>query len=1393
MDGESSGLQLLSRFVARCHESGEREGSLQAATLFVDVSGFTATTESLMAHGKGGAVVLTRAIESVFAPIVAAVHAFDGEVVTFAGDACLALFPGGADAVRRAVAAARELLAALEDRAEQETPFGPVRFATRAGVGSGVVQWGRSGPDDGTQVAWFLGAAQLRATDAQAQAPVGTFAIHREALALVREALVVTPLDDDVSRVDDLREPTPARTPAVWEPAPETLAAYVPAVIRERGHHREFRRAFAVFLSVRDVGSKRDVDAVLGPFLHEVDRLGGVLIHAEAADKGFVVAALWGAPVSREQDAQRALEAVLSLRAALGPERWARVRVGAAHRRMFTGVVGGAGRGVYTCYGLGMNLAARLATSAPWGHIWVDPELAREASDRFLLTAKGAHTFKGLSASVAVHALIDRSPWTTESRFRGGLVGRDEELGLLAEAVAPGLGLVEDERDGIAAALVVGEPGIGKSRLVAALSERLQRHHGVSWVQLPCDELDRTPHRPIRRGLAALTGQSRHATPEVNLAALEQHVGEVLRELDYLLARDPADDGPVAMARRAARLALPMVVPSLAEMLDLPTTDGLWDDRDAALLHEHRIEALVVLFRVMLAIRPVVLAIEDVQWLDLDASRLLAQVLERLDGQLAVVITSRPLPFAAPEHPSTWASDVLATTVVSLDTLDDAAIGALVTDRIGGLASARLRRLLMARSQGNPLFAEQVLLHLSDAGLLVRNGGGVDVVSDRVAETVPSTLEDLLVARLDRLPVAVGEVVRAASVLGAEFELSVLEHVVDEPEVVADGVVAATEASVWSMVRQQWVAFRHALLRDAAYQLQLPGRLAVLHARAAGAIEKLHVDAMRRWYAVIAHHREAAGQLASAAAAYARAAEVAREQYAFDAAVGLYRQALSLEADQVRRWALEDALVEVLYVHNDWDTLIVEAERSMRVRAGRDRLAWGRLAVWRGRVHARVAELDELDALLTPLEELLAGRTGREARWLLGMSALVRAEGARTRGGHGEGLEEARRASEVFRELGETDLEVQARCVVGSLHWRYDELDASYDTFVGIALRAAEAEMPRAEGHAKLEMAEVERVRRHFDEALALHTEALEIHRRCRSRSGIASSLNNLGLTYSDMGRYDEALAHFEDALAHRSSFVDPDAVSATLQNVGQVLWRQRRTREARVWFERSLAMAVAHQFEDGIASATNNLGAVCATLGDWLSAREHFRAALRIRRSVGCRVGVASALYNLGYTALHLGELDRARRHFTEATGVWDDLGMRGWAPRGLSMLGWIAALDERCDDARLHLDGAFARISEEGDLEQGLAWLAVGRMLAADPDVDVSALGPHAGAIAWVEEGIRRAREARYAETLVPGLYLLAELTGDAGHADEADRLAVDSGNPGLRRGRSAEAARG
>jgi class 3 adenylate cyclase/tetratricopeptide (TPR) repeat protein len=765
---------------------------------------------------------------------------------------------------------------------------------------------------------------------------------------------------------------------------PNHLAAKI--ITARQALEGERRQVTVLFADI--VGSTATAEGLDPEEMHSImDRCVRLLLEHVHRYEGTVnqftgdgIMALFGAPIAHEDAPERAVHAALGMQAAvrqfgdaLHEERGIefRMRIGINTGLVVVGRIGDDLRMDYTAIGDTTNVAARLQTAAAPGAILISDSTAKLVTGRFVTRPLGPLLLKGKSQPVLAHEVVralPRSPLVAPSTHGlTPLTARASELAALQnmfERVREGFGQV---------VFIVGEAGIGKSRLIHEFRTRLGG--AVTWLQGRCISFGRgIPMLPVIDAMKGAFGIEESdddptiiAKIHAGVVALGLEEGDTVEPcLRLLLAVDPGDERLRAMDAIARRFAT--------------------------------FDALKRFVLATAARQPLVLLVEDLHWIDPASDEFLTYTVDAVaTARVLLLCTYRP------GYRSNFGdrSYLNRLTLQALSPPEAAAMAAAMLDAAD--LPPEIRTLVAQKAEGNPFFIEEVIKSLLEVGALQRSEDGT-LTARRVSETViPNTIQDVIMARIDRLGEAPKRAIQVASVIGREFAVRLLQRASQ----LGDGVNQLVgELRALELIYEKFgvpelaYMFKHALTHEVAYESILVQRRKQLHHTIATAIEELYDDRLPEYWETLAHHFHRAEDWSKAFEYLVKAGDKARAAYANREAVHFYDRALEAGAH-----------------------LNIGAAQRAEILQGK---GWG---------HLCLSEFSESVEAYRLARELVTGAADRATiAALLGLALWYAHE-------FDLALEAADEALTLAATAGETRVEAEARCVVGIVRMVRGDLD----------------------------------------------------------------------------------------------------------------------------------------------------------------------------------------------------------------------------------------------------------------------------------------------------------------------------------------------------------------
>jgi class 3 adenylate cyclase/tetratricopeptide (TPR) repeat protein len=654
-----------------------------------------------------------------------------------------------------------------------------------------------------------------------------------------------------------------------------------------------------------------------------VDPAIRLMIDAALRYDGYVVQstgdgifALFGAPVAHEDHPQRALYSALRmqdevklyaerLRAEQGVNLQVRVGVNTGEV-VVRSITTGAGQTEYTPIGHSTSLASRLQTLANPGSIAVSETVRKLVEGYFLLKPLGPARIKGVSEPVNVHEVTGLGPLRTRLQRAAGrgltkFVGRERELEALRHAAEQAKG----GRGQVVAA--IAEAGAGKSRLYFEFTAKNQS----GWMAL--------------EAFSVTHGKASAYLPVIDLL----HNYFKIASEDNERTRREKVAGKITMLDRSLEDTLPYLFSLLG------IVDGLdpFAQMDGQIKKRRTLEAIKrIVLRESLN-QPLMVIFEDLHWIDEATQEFLNLLSDSLGtAKILLLVNYRP------EYSHQWSSKTYYTQL-RLDPLGVESAEEMLLALLGdGNDLIALKRLIIERTEGNPFFIEEIVQALFEDGILLRNGS-VKLAKSMNAVKVPTTVQAVLAARIDRLLAEEKELLQTLAVLGREFPLGLVKHVTLKPEDDLNRMLGQLQVAEFiyeqPAVGDVEYIFKHALTQEVAYNSLLADRRRALHEHAAHAIEEIYAQQPESHYGDLAHHFLRANNAAKAIEYAQLAAEEALNRGVYGEATGLIETALELidklpEGNDRLRAELALRGIESVIAHVSHGSASPERERAIR-------------------------------------------------------------------------------------------------------------------------------------------------------------------------------------------------------------------------------------------------------------------------------------------------------------------------------------------------------------------------------------------------------------------------------------------------------------------------------
>jgi len=1285
---------------------------LHGALLFADISGFTAMSERLSTLGREGAEQVTEIVNRYFGVMLQVLFAHGGDLFKFGGDALLAFFPDSESVPGslNSLFASWEMQRAMSAFHQVTTSLGAFPLQMKIGLNAGPIFAARLGTAAERQFV-VTGSTVNATARAESLAVAGQIlaspAVYQH-IAATRPSpdIRFDPGPSDHFLVEGITSTlVPAQTTArlaaaqVHQPgeppvdalrriltALDRLIPYLPAGLLPRlvsdpsrretsSEHRLVGILFANFMGATELtdrlgpGRADAIAQALNRYYvtmqQAIARYEGVVNKIDVSDHGDKLMALFGAPIAHEDDAERAVRAALDMQAAekdAGPILLSQ-RIGISTGLVFAGHVGSAERREYTVMGDEVNLAARLMSAAAQSELLLSGYVCRKVSPFFETADRGEVSLKGKSKPVPTYTIVKRRAQPEPVRgiqgLRSSLVGRDKEAAIIRDMLAAlciGRGSILS---------LIGEAGLGKSRLLAEWRTQANSCGELTWLESHCLSY----------------------TQNVSYSAFAKLVRDALG----ILEADNEYDIRVKLQRRMDELlpgeAQEDILPYLAHFLNLPLAGALAERvkyLEGEALQRQVFRAISILFERMAMQRPLVLIFDDLHWADSASLALVERCLAVTDRAPALICliyrSDRDRDCwalgqtAARDYPHRYSEIVLRPLDTQTGEDQQLARNLLALDELPLPLSQ-----LIARAEGNPFYIEEIIRTLMDAGAIARINSHWQLVREVDLQAVPHTLQGVIMTRIDRLLEEARRTLQLASVVGRTFRYQVLAWLASAAALAAHLDTSLVSLQRAALVRERTripeleYGFAQALFRDVAYESLLVRDRRVYHRLVGQRLEETNVGQKREEvYELLAHHYGLSDDQDKALTYLIKAGDKTRLAYANREAINLYRQAETLAQQLNRpqdRLAIAEGLGDVLFHVGQYDEALASYERALQTCEVLPRRADLHRRI--GAVHEKRSQYDAALASCAQGIELLSPDHEQSV-------AMARLLTLRSR---------------VHRQQGQCELAIV-------------ESERSLSILEGTAYYREIAEAHSVLGRAHYASGRPDQAIPHFEQGLVI----LE---HIGDEYGAAKIYNNLAIIYSqtDLAR---STGYFERVLQTMQRFGDVWGESTAYQNLGINCYECGDYARAIDHYRRSLDMKERLGDNLGIAQCHMNLGEAYRTQGNPAQAIVHLEKGLGIVQEIGASQDEMRGHRELAECYLEINQPDRALAACQEALEHAHKIGDRKEEGIVYRVLGNAYLQLRDTSSAITHLERSIAILSElNQEFDLGMALYDHARVL--------------------------------------------------------------------------------
>ncbi len=1248
---------LIPRFIAGNFARGIFSGNFQAGSLFVDISGFTGLTEKLSSYGQEGAEILSRLINEVFTPCIDSVYKRKGFITGFAGDSFTALFPWDDLST---LYTAREIKKHFIEKPKWDTRFGSYEIKASIGMSYGLCEWGIVGSGDKMSY-YFKGDCIDGCSLSEKHSGFMDIILDEKLYCRLKDIIKTEKVEGKFSKLIEISAgEKPKRATAYKSIKTDILKFFVPVQLLENRPLDELRDVVSIFVSFRNIeDSHESLNEFSKNLLKTVSLWGGYFSRIGFGDKGGTVLINLGIPFGWEDNIFRAVNCIYELNSLYGSS----IRAGVTFGRLFAGIIGNSLRSAYDVLGDSVNQSARIAMKAEWGKVWVSAKIADDIMKAFDFDYIDEFRFKGKTRAVKVYQLKGKKK-AADPAYQGKLYGREREVKTIRQAIAP---VFKDRFAGLV--YIHGDAGIGKTRLLYEALKNIEKKAIV--CSLYCDRVMKKAWNPV---IYFLNRYFRQDSRE----SIQDREYKFCIVMDELLSR--LEDLQTPYSGLALK-ELKRTRPFLMGMMSLRTEGTIYDQLDAKQRYENSIFAVKEFFKGLSLIKPVIIKLEDIQWIDENSVELIQNLCRHIqDYPIAVICTSRLSDTG--EKPALGISEDIRCNFIDLDFIADDPAKEKIRELTGKYPSKGLFELIKDRTLLNPFFMEELCSYLKENSFIQISGGQYQLSKD--LSLIPDSISQILVARIDRLSAELREIIKIASVFGRDINKEIIIRLISAisemakafkgidrmifDETAISRMLARDKSyyfsdgekrNIWYSLDKIIYTFRHSLINETAYNMQLAERLRILHKYAGFVIENMlgsGDNLKKEYYTELAYHFEK-GEDADRASYYLeKSGDYLKSVYRNAKAVDAYGKLLKYIRDNTKAVEIKLKIGEILELMGERKSLenlyrecIELSEKSKDSRLLSESLnAYGTLMQHKNLYDSALRFLEKSKTVSEGIgyKKGIATALGNIGNVYFDMGSYDMAE---------QYFEKCGKVMQAVGDEKGAGLSLANIGVIYMNRYQHDKAIQYLHKYKDICERLG---YKQGIGFASANIGKVYLNLNLYDKAIEFFETDLEISKETGNKKQFADSTNNMGIAFNYLGDYDKALECFILAKAYSEEIGDKRGIASSSANIGNVYNTKGKYDKALKFMETDKRISEETGDERGVIRAIGNIGNVYQNLSLFSRALECFRLQREMSVKMGEPGGSALALGNMGYIYFNTGRFRKALSNFSESADIFYKLG---------------------------------------------------------------------------------------------------------------------------------------
>ncbi|HAV92986.1 TPA: hypothetical protein DCW38_07410 [candidate division WOR-3 bacterium] len=1149
---------LVPTFILENLKNNCKNGSFFGYVISGDIVNFTPAVENLMKEGKGGAEYMGRMLNSTFGRVTDIVYSNKGFITNFAGDAFTAIFfdENSADDVLLIAQSIINVFTEYKDKKK-------TKLHIRLGISSGVIDWGIVGKENLNY--FFKGEGINSAVRIQQKGECDKIQFDKRFMLLLSKKIKIFE-NNSIFYTSDMKSPN--FSCAKIKRLKNENNRFFPKILSELSTGGEFRQVIPIFIRFPFDTSIENLDLISERLIAETVKFNGYLNKIDFGDKGGIALVIFGAPYAHEDMIDRAVQFSMSVKDELKDFS---ISIGIDYGVSYAGFIGSQFWQEYTVIGDIVNTSARLATFAE-NQLIVTSNIKEESKD-FSFKKLDSIKLKGKNQPVDVFSVSQ-----TKERFKGDFispfVGRENETEEISKFIfkcskANSPGFVN----------LIGESGTGKTRLAF---ESVNAHK-MKYFYSNSDPIIKESMFPFKVFLSSILSFNLFDSDQTKIEMIDKYCIKYFHEncerftafLKYFFIQEEG----FSIKNLSGKEKMEGTFFVIKEILMKHSSAGI---------HAY--------------------IFDDAMWMDDDSAEFIKYILRESDISPSIFM------FLFREESKTTKkidSIEIDKITVKLNNFQETNAKKFVEHFFKKSVSDELVSVLWQKSEGNPLFLEQLSLHLVDNNMVVSSG---DVLVLKNADyEIPSNIDRLIVSRLDALSAVTRDGIQKASVIGKEFEVILLKHLLKDKNL-NTVLLEGENNKIISLLSNQTAFFRHILLHEIAYKMQFENTLIRLHRKIALLYEQIFSENLLPYYETLYHHYKKSRNIKKSLFYLKKTIEKDIKAYSNENALILIDELLKMKIPNETRIEYSIKKGEIL-------SHISKYESAMEL--------YGRLTkdfklsiMHSGTVHKGIGEaLWAMGKYEDSLKEYdIAEKYYKKAEDPFGVSDIHEKKGIvfYNKGEYAKATEEFENALRYSKK----DL-IKTTSILSNLGlvlYRQGEYDKAMNFYSRSLKNAQSNGNLNDQALFLLRIGLIHFEKQDYKKALECYFNSLEMNSKIGNRRNEGVTLGNIGTVYNDMGETKKALEYLLKALKIDREINNLDNESIVLGNIANIY----------------------------------------AVKGDYKMSLKYYMEALEVDRQIGSRWSEAIDLGNIGQMFKLQKNYSMSDKHFKMCIGIIKDMNAR-------------------------------------------------------------------------------------------------------------------------------------